>query len=90
MVEAVAERYHFGGIGEQMITPLVKLQVPGALGGQDVHYSLPIITDGSTPPMAGNDHLLPWVSLIHLYPGDCWIEIPSMVTTPIHVFGEHG
>ena len=36
----------------------------------------------------GNDRLLPWGSSVHLYLGDCWVEIPSrgiktklMVTT---------
>ena len=50
------------------------------------------ISDGSTPPLVGNDFLLPWCSPIHLYPGDCWMEIPSrginaklMVTTSNHV-----
>ena len=90
-VEAVEEQYHFRGIGEKVITSFIKLQVPGALGGQDVHYA-PSIADGSTPPLVGNDHLLPWRSSIHLYPGDPWLEIPSrgiktklMVTTSNHV-----
>ena len=89
--EAVEEIYHFLGIGEQVITSFIKLQVPGTLGGQDVHYA-PSITDGSTPPLIGNDLFLPWCSSIHLYPGDCWLEIPSrgikaklMVTTSNHV-----
>ena len=50
------------------------------------------ITDCSTPPLVGNDHLVPWSSSIHLYPGDCWVEIPSrgikaklMVATSNHV-----
>ena len=60
-VEAVEEN-HFRGIGEQVITSCIKLQ--------DVHYA-PMITDGSTPPLVGNDHLLPWGSSIHLYLGGC-------------------
>ena len=36
-----------------------KMQVPGALGGQDVHFA-PSITDGNPPPLAGNDHSIPW------------------------------
>ena len=36
-VEAVEEKYHFRGIGEQVITSFIKLQVAGALGGQNVH-----------------------------------------------------
>ena len=55
-VEVVEEKYNLRGIGEQLITSLIKLQVPGALGGQDVHYA-PGITDGRTPPLAGRDHL---------------------------------
>ena len=34
-VEAVDEKYHFRGIGEQVITSFIKVHVPGALGGQD-------------------------------------------------------
>ena len=36
-VEVVDLKYHFRGIGEQVTTSLIKLQVSGALGGQDVH-----------------------------------------------------
>ena len=36
-VDAVELKYHFRGIGEQVTTSLIKLQVSGALGGQDVH-----------------------------------------------------
>ena len=50
------------------------------------------ITDGNTPPLVGNEHLLPWCSSIHLYLGDCWLEMGSrgskaqlMVTTSNHV-----
>ena len=57
-VEPHEENYNFRGIGGQVITSFTKLQVPGALGGQDVHYA-PSITDGSTPTLVGNDHLLP-------------------------------
>ena len=28
------------------------------------------ITDGSTPPLVGTGHLLPWSSSSHMYPGD--------------------
>ena len=86
-VETVEEKYHVRGIGEQVIASFIKLQVPGALGRQDVHHA-PSITGGSTPPLVGNDHLLPWSSSIPLNHGDCWVEIPSrgikaklMVTT---------
>ena len=85
------EKYHFRGIGEQLIPPFVQLHVLGALGGQDVHYALRI-SDGITPPMVGNDRLLPCSSSMHVYLGDCWLEIPSkgikaklMVTTSNHV-----
>ena len=54
-----------------------------------MHYA-PGITDGSTPPLVENDHLIPWDSSIHLDPGDCWLEIESrglkaklMVTTSV-------
>ena len=36
-VEAVEEKKHFRGIGEKEITSFIKLQVPGALGEQDLH-----------------------------------------------------
>ena len=61
---------------ENVITSFIKLHVPGALGGQDVHY-VPSVTDGSTPPPEGHDHLFPWGSSIHLYPDDCWPEISA-------------
>ena len=44
-------------------------QVASALEGQDVHDA-PSVTDSSTPPLVGNDHLLQLGSSIHLYPGD--------------------
>ena len=74
-VEVVEEKHHVRGIGEQAITSFIKLEVPG----QDMHYA-PSNTDGSTPPLVGNDHLLPCGSSIHLYPGDCWLEIPPTRT----------
>ena len=90
-VDAVEEKYHFRGIGEQLIPPFVQLQVLGALGGQDAHYASRI-TDGITPPLVGNDRLLPCSSSMHVYLGDCWLKIPSkgikaklMVTTSNHV-----
>ena len=58
-VEAVEEKYHFRGIGEQVITSFIKLQVPRTFGGQGVHNA-PNIIDGSSPPLVGNDQLLPW------------------------------
>ena len=61
----MVEKYHVRGIGEQVVTSFIKLQVLGSLGVQDVHCA-PGITDGSPPPMAGHDHLLPWGSSIHL------------------------
>ena len=73
--------------GNQVITSIIKLQVRGALGGQDVHHASGI-TDSSRAPLVGHDHVLPWGSSVHLYAGDCWLEIPSggvkaqfMVTT---------
>ena len=73
-VEAVEEKYHFRGIGEQVVTSFIKLQVRRALGGKDVLYA-PCIS--STPPLAGNYHLVPWGSSIHLCTGDCWLAIAS-------------
>ena len=85
VVEAVEEKFHFRGIGEQVITSFIKLQVLGALGGRDVHHA-PSVTDGSTPPLVGNHHLLPWSSSIHLYL--CWLEMPSRGIKPC--VAEHG
>ena len=36
-VEALEEKYNVRGAGEQVITPFIRLQVPGTLGRQDVH-----------------------------------------------------
>ena len=42
-----------------------------------MHFA-PSITDGSTPPLVGHDHLLLWEgSSIHLCLGSCCLEIPS-------------
>ena len=77
----------FCGIGEQVITSFIKLLMPGALGGQDVHNALSI-TDGSTPPLVGHEFLLPWRSSVHLYLGDSWLEIDGDDVRPC--VGEHG
>ena len=37
----------------------------------------PSVTPGDTPPLVGNDHLIPWGCSIHLYPDECRLEIPS-------------
>ena len=74
--KAVEEKYHSRGTGDHVLASSIKLQVLGALGGQDVHYA-PSITDGSTPPQVGNDHLFPWDSSVHLYLDGCWLEILS-------------
>ena len=76
--EAVKEKYHFRGDGEQEIASFIKLQGPGTLGGQDVQYA-PSINDSGMSQLVGNGHFLPWGSSIHLYPGDCWLEIPSVL-----------
>ena len=88
--KAVEEKYHSRGIGEQVLASSIRLQVFGALGGQDVHHA-PSITDGSTAPQVGNDHLFPWDSSVHLYLDGYWL-VPSggikaqlMVTTSNHV-----
>ena len=60
-VEAVEEKYHCRGIGAQQKTSFIRLQVFRTLGGQNVHHA-PSITDGTTAPSDGNDHLLPSVS----------------------------
>ena len=75
---------------KKVITSFIKLQVLGPLRGQDVHYA-PNVTDGSTPPLVGNDQFASGRfinSSILLCPGNCWLEIPSrgikaklMVTT---------
>ena len=85
------KKYHFRGIGEQFIPSFFQLQVLGALGGQDAHYASRI-SDCITPQLVGNDRLLPCSSSMHVYLGDCWLEIPSkgikaklMVTTSNHV-----
>ena len=57
-VHSMEEKSHYREIGEQVITSFIKWQVPGALEREDVH-SAPGITDGSTPSLDGNDHLLP-------------------------------
>ena len=56
--EAVEEQYYLRGVGEQVITSFIKLQVLGARRRQNVHHA-PSITDGSTPPFVENNHLLP-------------------------------
>ena len=56
-------------------------------------YTVPqSIADVSTSPLVGNNHFVTRDSSIHLYLGDCWLEIPSegikaksMVTTSDHV-----
>ena len=73
--EALEENCHFRGIGKQVITSFIKLQVLGALGGQDVHYA-PSITDVSKPSVANSQVLLWEGSSVHLYPGDCWRKNP--------------
>ena len=72
--EAVERKHHLLATGEQVITPCMKLQEVGTIGGQDVRYA-PTITDGTTPPLVGHDRLLPRSSSIQQYLGDCWLEI---------------
>ena len=52
----------------------------------------PSIIPGDIPPLVGNDHLIPWVCSIHLYPDECRLETPSrgidaklLVTTSNHI-----
>ena len=66
-------------VESDVIPSFIKFQVLGALGGQDVHCASSI-TDGSTPPLVGIDHMLPWESSIHLYLGECWLWIPSKMS----------
>ena len=91
--EVVEEIYHVHGIGEQVITSFIKLQVLGALGGQDVCYA-PSITD--VTPLVGNSQVLLWEvhqSICILVIAD-WRSrreesVTLMVTTSNHVLVEH-
>ena len=58
--EAIDEIYHFRGIGNQFVSSFMKLRVPGSIDGKEVSFA-PRVTEGDIPPLAGNDHLIPWV-----------------------------
>ena len=59
--EAIGESYHFQGIGNQIVSSLMKLRVPGSIDGKEVSSS-PSVTPGDIPPLVGNDHLIPWAA----------------------------
>ena len=58
--EAIDESYHFRGIGNQIVSSFMKLDVLGSIDGKEVSFA-PRVTEGDIPPLAGNDHLIPWV-----------------------------
>ena len=65
----------------------MKLRVPGSIDGKEVSFA-----PSDIPPLVGNDHLIPWMCSIHLYPDECRLEIPSrgidaelLVTTSNHI-----
>ena len=74
--EAIDESYHFRRIGNQIVSSFMKLGVPGSIDGKEVSFVLSV-TPGDSPPLVGNDHLIPWGCSIHLYPDECRLEIPS-------------
>ena len=59
-VESVEEKYHFPRTGEQVITPIMKVQVLWSSRRTRCTYVRASRTDGSTPTLVGNDHLHPW------------------------------
>ena len=76
---------------ESGISSFMKLRVPGSIDGKEGSFS-PSVTPGDISPLVGNDHLIPWVCSIQLYPDECRLEIPSrgidaklLVTTSNHI-----
>ena len=57
--EAIDESCHFRGIGNQIVSSLMKLRVLGPIDGKEVSFA-PSTTPGDNPPSVGNDHLIPW------------------------------
>ena len=48
--------------------------------------SSPSVTPSDIPPLVGNDHSIPWVCSIQLYPDECRLEIPSRgIDAELHV-----
>ena len=89
--EATDESYHFRGIGNQIVSPFMKLRVPGSTDGKEVSFP-PSVTPGDIPALAENDHLIPWGCSIHLYPDESRLENPYrgidqklLVTTSNHI-----
>ena len=83
--ETLDERYHFRGIGNQIVSSFMKLRVPGFIDGKEVSFA-PSITQHDIPPLVRNVHLIPWGCSIHLYPDECRLEIPSRgVDAKLHV-----
>ena len=54
----------------------MKLSVLGSIDGKEVSFA-PSVTQNDIPSLVGNDYLIPWGCSIHLYPDECWLEIPS-------------
>ena len=52
----------FEEIGNQIVSSFMKLRVPGSIDEKEVNLA-PSVTPGDTPPLVGNDHLIPWVVL---------------------------
>ena len=48
--EAIDESYHFRGIGNQIVSSLMKLRVPGSIVGKEVSFA-PSVTPGDFPPL---------------------------------------
>ena len=57
--EAIDESYRFRGIVNHIVSSFMKLRVLGSIDGKEVSFS-PSVTPGDTPPLVGNDHLVPW------------------------------
>ena len=57
--EAIDESYHFRGIGNQIVSSLMKLRVLGSIDGKEVSFA-PSVIQTDIPPLVGNDHMIPW------------------------------
>ena len=63
----------------------MKLRVLGSIDEKEVSFA-PSVTQNDIPPLVGNDYLIPWGCSIHLYPDECWLEIPSRgIDATLHV-----
>ena len=91
-VEVVDDKYHFCVESENSCSHRSSSCKRLELSEDKMYMTLPRITDGCTPPLIGNDHLLPWGHRLNCILFDCWLEIPSrgikaklLVTTSNHV-----